>query len=98
LIRNAQEVDFAMPATYLNLLSEVLGGLVGKRVVVLGVSYRPDVKETAFSAAFPVVAGLKEMGASVVVHDPLFSDRELNDLGFEPINLREATPADAVIV
>jgi nucleotide sugar dehydrogenase len=98
LVRDAQLVDGAMPATYVNLLSEALGGLRGKRVVVLGVSYRPDVKESAFSAAFPVVTSLKEHGASVVVHDPLFSEDELRNLGFEPTSLQEPTPADGVIV
>src|SRR5207248_6947793 len=73
LVRDAQAVDSAMPTTYVNLLSDALGGLRGKRVVVLGVSYRPDVKETSFSAAFPIVTALQEQGASVAVHDPLFS-------------------------
>jgi len=98
LVRDAQQVDSAMPATYLNLLSEVLGGLQGKRVVVLGVSYRPNVKEVAFSAAFPVVAALKQQGASVEVHDPLFSEEELKELGFDVVGLQKPTPADAVIV
>jgi nucleotide sugar dehydrogenase len=98
LVRDAQLVDGAMPATYVDLLSEALGGLRGRRVVLLGVSYRPDVKETAFSAAFPVITALKEQGASVAVHDPLFSGQELKDLGFEPVSLQESTPADAVIV
>jgi len=98
LVRDAQRIDDAMPATYLNLLSDVLGGLRGKRVVVLGVSYRPNIKETAFSAAFRVVTVLKQEGALVTVHDPLFSDDELRDLGFESVPLQEAAAADAVIV
>ncbi len=35
------------------------------------------MKETAFSGVFPVVAALRERGAHVAVHDPLFSDDEL---------------------
>ena len=98
LIRAAQEADAEMPSIYLQWLSRALGGLRGKRVIVLGVSYRPDVKETAFSAAFPVVAALRKEGAHAIVHDPLFSDQELADFGFEPITLTRDTPADAVIV
>jgi len=67
------------PASTSSALSRALGGLRGKRVIVLGVSYRPDVKETAFSAAFPVVAALRKEGAHTLVHDPLFSDQELKD-------------------
>src|SRR5690606_30446119 len=42
------------------------------------------VKETAFSGVFPTVTALKERGAQVVVHDPLYTDAELAGLGFEP--------------
>jgi nucleotide sugar dehydrogenase len=98
LVQNAKMADAAMPDIYLQLLSEALGGLRGKRVIVLGVSYRPDVKETAFSAAFPLVAGLSQRGAMPIVHDPLFTEQELKALGFEPTALDADTSADAVIV
>lgn len=98
LVQSAKTADAAMPDVYLQLLSQALGGLRGKSVIVLGVSYRPDVKESAFSAAFPLVAGLKHLGAKAMVHDPLFTEKELKDLGFEPIDLDENNSADAVIV
>src|SRR5205807_5849757 len=48
LVRDAKKADAAMPDIYLHLLSEAVGGLRDKRVIVLGASYRPDVKETTF--------------------------------------------------
>ena len=48
----AREVNQAMPAYAVDLLEAELGALAGARVVILGVAYRGNVKETAFSGAF----------------------------------------------
>jgi UDP-N-acetyl-D-mannosaminuronate dehydrogenase len=50
----------------------------------LGVSYRGGVKESAFSGVFPTVDALKEAGAIVLVHDPMYTNREILELGFTP--------------
>jgi UDP-N-acetyl-D-mannosaminuronic acid dehydrogenase len=81
----ARMVNEAMPAYAAGLLAEALGGdLEGARVLVLGVAYRGDVKETAFSGAFALRDELSARGAAVVASDPLFDDAELRGLGFEP--------------
>jgi UDP-N-acetyl-D-mannosaminuronate dehydrogenase len=54
------------------------------------------VKETAFSGVFATVAALESRGAVASVHDPLYSDLELTDLGFRPFHRGEA--ADVVII
>ena len=56
----------------------------GHRVLVAGLAYRGGVKEPAFSGTYPLVAALEALGASVGVHDPLFTDAELAAEGFEP--------------
>ena len=70
--------------------------LSGKRVVVLGASYRGRVKEIAFSGVFPTVEALRAAGAEVLVQDPLYDDDELEKLGFAPYHLGE--PIDAAVV
>jgi UDP-N-acetyl-D-mannosaminuronic acid dehydrogenase len=64
-------------------------------VLILGVTYRGAVKETAFSGAFAVRDALLERGAAPLAADPLFSPDELEALGFEPWL---ETPVDAAIV
>ena len=52
-------------------------------MLVLGVAYRGEVKETAFSGAFALRDELAA-AARPVAADPLFDDAELRALGFEP--------------
>jgi nucleotide sugar dehydrogenase len=80
----AREVNAAMPAYAVGLLDEALGGLDGARVLILGVAYRGDVKETACSGAFALREELAARGAAVVAADPLYDGEELRALGFEP--------------
>jgi UDP-N-acetyl-D-mannosaminuronic acid dehydrogenase len=54
------------------------------------------VKETAFSGAFSLRDELAAAGATVVAHDPMFSDSELEALGFTPFGDRAI--ADAAVV
>jgi UDP-N-acetyl-D-mannosaminuronic acid dehydrogenase len=87
----ARAVNEAMPSYAVSLL----GNVAGKRVLILGVAYRGDVKETAFSGAFGVRDALIAAGAAPVASDPLYDDDELRALGFEPW---DCGPVDAVLV
>ena len=67
-----------------------------KRVAILGAAYRGGVKETAFSGVFSLVNEITNIGWQPFVHDPLFSDSELRELGFEPFTLGNS--CDAAII
>ncbi len=96
VVRAARAANAAMPRYTVGLLEGAHGDLSGQRVVVLGAAYRGGVKETAFSGVFDTVAALTEAGATVLVHDPMYTDDELTALGFAPYHLGE--PADAAVI
>ena len=96
VVEAARNANSAMPIKVVNKLSELHGDLNKQKVVVLGAAYRGGVKEIAFSGVFPIVKSLKEFGAEVYVHDPLFTDEELEGFGFTPFHYGEK--ADAAIV
>lgn len=96
IVKAARLVNVHMPVFAVDLLQKHHGELVGERVAVLGAAYRGGVKETAFSGVFAVVDELKRRGAKVRVHDPLYSDQELNGLGFDAYHLGDSV--DAVII
>lgn len=82
IVRTARNYNASMPTYVVDRVEQVIGDLAGQRVVVLGAAYRGGVKETAVSGVFPTVEELTKRGASVTVHDPLFSDQELAGYGF----------------
>lgn len=96
IVRTARNFNLSMPDYFVGRIREVLGSFEGARVAVLGVAYRGGVKETAVSGIFPTVKALKDFGAIVTVHDPLFSSEEIVALGFEPFEMGQET--DVVIL
>jgi nucleotide sugar dehydrogenase len=96
IVRAARAANTSMPAHAVDLLAEAHGGLAGARIAVLGAAYRGGVKETAYSGVFPTVESLATVGATAVVHDPLYTDAELAALGLAPYHLGERV--DAAIV
>jgi len=91
LPRAARDVNEAMPAYAVDLL----GGVEGATVLILGVAYRGGVKETAFSGAFGLRDELTRRGARVVAADPLYDAGELAALGF---SAWAGGPVDAAIL
>ncbi len=97
LVAEGRAVNDSMPQYAVTKLTESMGGsLNGKTVAVLGACYRGGVKETAFSGVFATVRAVVSAGGNAVVHDPLYTDDELEAFGFAPYHLGE--PCDAAVV
>lgn len=96
VVRAARAANREMPTKVVQRLVDHVGTIRGKKVVVLGLSYRGGVKESAFSGAFSTVQTLRNLGADVSIHDPLYVEDELKSLGFQP--WRRGTTADYAIV
>ncbi len=96
VVRAAREANAGMPDYTIGLLEGAYGSLEGARVVVLGAAYRGGVKETAFSGVFAAVDALQSRGATAFVNDPMYTDEELEKLGFTPYHFGE--PIDAAVV
>jgi nucleotide sugar dehydrogenase len=94
----AREINEGMAAFAVELLRDRLGTLDGQAVLVLGIAYRADVREDAFSSAFRLRDELLAAGARVYGHDPYFDARHLRDRGFEPYDLASPAPVRAAIL
>jgi nucleotide sugar dehydrogenase len=92
----SRRVNDAMPDYAVERMNKHIGSLDGLTVAVLGLSYRGQVKESAFSGAFPLVEALRRFGARPVVHDPLYDDSEIARAGFEPYHLGDR--CDAAVI
>jgi UDP-N-acetyl-D-glucosamine dehydrogenase len=71
-IKRANEVNLAMPAYVAKRVVAGSGGLIkGKKIVVVGVSYKSNVADTRETPAAAVIDLLREQGATVTWHDDL---------------------------
>ena len=104
LVLDARKINDLMPGHAARLASAGLRAC-GKsikraKVAILGISYRPNVKETRFSPSLELVSILKKRGARVTVFDPMFSTSEIESMGLasEPNLRRTIEKADCVIL
>jgi UDP-N-acetyl-D-glucosamine dehydrogenase len=67
----SEEINHRMPKYVARRLINEFGDIKGKKVLVVGVSYKADISDTRESPAKPFVESLKEFGAEVSWHDPL---------------------------
>ncbi|MFH0878146.1 MAG: nucleotide sugar dehydrogenase [Lentisphaerota bacterium] len=65
-------------------MRKALGGLTGKTIAVLGLTYKPDTSTLRRSASLQIIRDLNREGAQVRAHDPKADRGELKSLsGFE---------------
>ena len=74
-IRLANEVNLGM-ATYVveRVKADHSGSVAGKSVLIVGVSYKANVKDVRETAAARIIESLRNQGAIVSWHDPLVQD------------------------
>ena len=73
-IELAGDINLGMPRHVVDLVAEALNdrgrALKGSRVGVIGVAFKPNVRDARNSPAAEVIAGLRTRGADVAFHDP----------------------------
>ena len=70
----ADQINQEMPGYFVGRAEEKLGGLKNKRVLVVGVSYKPNVADVRESPVEALINGLKQKGAQVSWHDNLVKE------------------------
>ena len=60
-----------MPQYYVSKSRDILGMLEGKKILVIGVAYKPNVADIRETPVRDLIMGLKSQGADVYWHDDL---------------------------
>lgn len=100
----SRRINDQMPREVLRLAAEGLRtrskSVKRSRFTVLGIAYRPNVKETRFSPSVELVNLIKKRGGRVCVYDPLYASDELKRMGFhtEPTLSGAVKKADCTIL
>ena len=101
MIRTAREINEDMPNQIVRLLVDGLAeaNMVVKdsRISILGISYKPNIRDIQLTPAQPLIEKLRTIGANVKIFDPYFKGENIFGVKSE-LNLENALCADVVIV
>jgi len=98
----AQEINATMPAYVARRAQDILNedaiALRGSTVLLLGVTYKPDIADQRESPAVPLAKQLQAQGANVTFHDPNVTEWHLNGQTLTPVADLDAAVAGADLV
>ena len=102
MIESARKINEKMPDHVVELTSnafkESSKSLQNSDILILGVSYKPNVKDIQLSPAEKIIKKLQNLGANVHVYDPYFSSENVFGIKVED-NLDDILPKmDAAII
>ena len=70
----AVQINKEMPGYFVGRAEEKLGGLKGKKILVVGLSYKPNVADVRETPVEELINGLVKKGAEVSWHDDLVKE------------------------
>lgn len=96
VVKAAREQNAAMPNYYLEKIRTLSKSLKGLNILILGLAYRPDVKEHTLSGTLKLAEIINSEGGNAVVVDPLYTNDEIKSHGLKPFE--NETNIDYVIL
>ncbi|MCL4268498.1 MAG: nucleotide sugar dehydrogenase [Anaerolineales bacterium] len=98
LIYNSRQVNDSQPHFVLDMVQKALGSLQGKKIVALGLAYKPDVDDLRESPAVEVIHLLQKHGAQVQAWEPFKPNAKLPGIVIST-SLKDAlVDADAILL
>ena len=103
-IELASEVTRSMPAYVVSKVSDVLNlyerSVKGSEILVLGVTYKPNVGDIRESPALDIIEMLQQKGAHVSYHDPYVPRLAVDALSMDSSELTEQSigATDCVVI
>ncbi len=98
LPRSARRINDAMANYAVSRVEAIVGLLEHQSVLILGVAYRSDVREVAYTSARLLQDALREHGATVYADDPFYSEDELRVMGFMPLPPEHEEKISAIVL
>jgi len=81
LLTSVIEVNELQKRRVVGKLEKHLGSLIGKRVALLGLAFKPDTDDMREASSLVLAARLQGEGAEVVAYDPVAAERAASLLG-----------------
>jgi|694.fasta_scaffold89672_2 UDP-N-acetyl-D-glucosamine dehydrogenase len=74
IIQVADEINISIPSYFVDLAVQKIGKLDGKRILIIGVAYKPNVADVRETPVEALISGLESKGAEVSWHDDLVKE------------------------
>jgi nucleotide sugar dehydrogenase len=101
-VETARMINESMPEHVINLLcdafNEAAKPLEDSNILVLGISYKPDVKDIQITPAEVIIKKLKNLKTNVLIYDPYFKSTNIFDLDTESNLIEALEKSDALIL
>ncbi len=94
----SREINDSMANYAISKIEKGIGTLEDKNILILGLSYRGNVKEPTKSTTLLLIDQLREKKANLLVNDPLFTDREIVNYGATPLSLKDKFVSEVDVV
>jgi UDPglucose 6-dehydrogenase len=101
LIEASASVNSRQPLRHLDRLEAEAGGLAGKTVAVLGLSFKPNTDDVREATSIAIIDSLLARGATVTAYDPVcggWASSRWPQIRIAPTPFEAAAGADAVIL
>lgn len=102
IVKISREINEHMPDHVIELVqngfAEAKKPMADSTIVVLGLSYKPNVKDTQLSPAEKIIGKLRQLGAKVKAYDPYYKSSEVFNLTAETDLPTAVSQADAVVI
>lgn len=102
LVRVGREINEYMPQHVLDLLqdgfAEASKKIQDSQILVLGISYKPDVKDIQLTPAEILIENLKQLKAKVKIYDPYYKSTEIFGIKTESNMVDALNNTDAVLL
>ena len=101
VVRAVIEVNESQIGRMVEKIARAVGGLEGKTIGCLGLSFKPNTSDTRESPAIRIISGLLRRGARVRAYDPAAMDdarRALPDIAYAEDAYDAARGCDALVI
>ena len=102
LVKIGREINESMPNYVIELiisgLKEANKKISNSTILLLGISYKPEVKDIQITPAENIIKKLKELGAKIKIYDPFFKSTNVFEIETEN-NIEQAlSDVDSVVL
>lgn len=103
LLQAVLDINEHQPAQVIRLLQARLNPLVGRKVLVLGLAFKPDTDDVRESASLRIIRDLAALQCVITAHDPVAGANARRELANVPFTLTSdwqsaVADADAVVI